>query len=273
MRVVSFDAFRSLDIPGVHYLKPELYLKNLPMLTSADWLLFPDYWQICGLHFGLKARLFPSLASYMVGHDKIEQTRVFQLLFPRHTPNTQILANTAENAALLWDEMTLPFVAKIPRSSEGRGVFLIEERVQWRLYQQQTPVLYVQEYLPIDRDLRLVVIGNRVVAGYWRLQSANGFHNNIACGGELDFSPVPKAAVELVESLSTRLGIDHGGFDLAMLGDQPMLIEYNRLFGNNGLIQQGIRTGSLIYQYLLEQSEPERTPPASDNHPWLSRSA
>jgi len=271
MRVVSFDAFRSLDIPGIHYLKPDQYQKSLPLLASADWLLFPEYWQVCSLHFSLKARIFPSLASYLIGHDKIEQTRVFQLLYPQHTPATRILANTPENADLLWDEMTLPFVAKIPRSSEGRGVFLIEELSQWRQYQQQSPVLYAQEYLPIDRDLRLVVIGRKVVAGYWRLQSPDGFHNNVALGGELDFSPIPESAVALVEGLCQRLGIDHGGFDLAMLGDHPMLIEYNRLFGNNGLIQQEIRVGPLIYQFLLQEAEPELTPPT--HQPWLPRTA
>lgn len=251
MRIVSFDAFRTLDLPGVHYIKPEHYLNHLPALEQADWVLFPEYWQVNALCYGLHARIFPSVASYHIGHDKTEQTRVFHLVCPHNIPDTRILENTPQNADLLWDELCTPFVAKDPRSSEGRGVFLIEERSQWREYCAQSPVLYAQERLPIDRDLRLVLIGKKVVAGYWRLQSADGFLNNIAQGGALDFSPLPDAAVHLVETVAQRLGLDHGGFDVAMVGTHPYIIEYNRLCGNQGLVEQGIRIGAMIYDHLL----------------------
>lgn len=258
MHIVSFDAFRSLNIPGVHYLKPEHYLNHLPLLEQADWLLFPEYWQLNALHYGLRARIFPSPASYHIGHDKIEQTRVFQLVCPHNIPDTRILENTPQNADRLWEEMLAPFVAKDPRSSEGRGVFLIETPGQWRQYCAQSPVLYVQERLPIDRDLRLVLIGERVVAGYWRLQSPDGFHNNVAQGGTLDFAPPPDAAVQLVERVAQRLGIDHGGFDVAMVGSHPYIIEYNRLCGNQGLVEQGIRIDAMIHAHLLSQYQPEK---------------
>lgn len=271
MRIVSFDAFRSLGMPGIHYLKPDHYLNHLPLLETADWILYPEYWQVNALCYGLNARLFPSIASYHIGHDKVEQTRVFQLVCPRHIPDTRILANTAENAEYLWDELITPFVAKDPRSSEGRGVFLIEERHQWREYCALSPVLYVQERLPIDRDLRLVLVGRQVVAGYWRLQSPDGFHNNIARGGMLDFSPLPDAAVALVETVAVRLGIDHGGFDIAMVNGHPYIIEYNRLFGNHGLVEQGMRISDMIYDHLLSESRPERTPPSHGPNRWIPK--
>lgn len=253
MQIVSFDAFRSLNIPGVHYIKPDHYLNHLATLEQADWLLFPEYWQLNALHYGLHARIFPSPASYHIGHDKIEQTRVFQLVCPHNIPDTRILENTPQNAARLWDDMLPPFVAKDPCSSEGRGVFLIEDLAQWRQYCAQNPVLYVQERLPIDRDLRLVLVGDKVVAGYWRLQSPDGFHNNIAQGGALDFSPLPDAAVQLVERVAQGLGIDHGGFDVAMVGTHPYIIEYNRLCGNHGLVEQGIRIDAMIHAHLQNQ--------------------
>jgi len=251
MQIISFDALRSLGLPHIHYVKPDRYLDHLPRLRAADWLIYPEYWQIHALFYGLNKRIFPSMASYHIGHDKIEQTRVFQLLCPQHIPDTQILENSEKNAQQLWDELCAPFVAKIPRSSEGRGVFLIETRAQWHAYCDQSTVLYVQEQLPIDRDLRLVLIGDCVVAGYWRLQGSDGFHNNIAQGGELDFSPLPQKAIDLVESVARHLGINHGGFDVAMVGNHPYLIEYNRLFGNQGLIEQGLCIDNLIYAYLL----------------------
>src|SRR3990167_240355 len=104
MQIISFDALRSLGLPHIHYVKPDRYLDHLPRLRAADWLIYPEYWQIHALFYGLNKRIFPSMASYHIGHDKIEQTRVFQLLCPQHIPDTQILENSEKNARQLWDE-------------------------------------------------------------------------------------------------------------------------------------------------------------------------
>ncbi|HEX5055683.1 MAG TPA: hypothetical protein VFX02_04210 [Gammaproteobacteria bacterium] len=253
MRIVSFDVFRSLHITGVHYIKPEKYLEHLDLVRAADWVLFPEYWQVNSLYYGLNCRIFPSIASYHLGHDKVEMTRIFQTVCPRNIPQTQVEAGTPEGIRALLEQFVFPFVAKDVRSSEGRGVYKIDNELDWHRYCRGRQVLYAQEYLPIDRDLRLVVIGDRVVASYWRLQSPDGFHNNIAAGGSLDFAPAPAAAVELVERLSRQLEINHAGFDVAMVGEQPYILEFNRLFGNHGLSEQDIRPAELIYQYLLQQ--------------------
>ena len=96
-------------------------------------------------------------------------------------------------------------------------------------------MIYAQEYLPIDRDLRIVSVGYRIMGGFWRLQSDRGFHNNLSQGGQIDFSPIPPAAEALVTHLARELSINHGGFDIAMVGDHPYVLEFNRLFGSNSL--------------------------------------
>ncbi|MFP8966937.1 RimK family alpha-L-glutamate ligase [Pokkaliibacter sp. CJK22405] len=265
MRLVSFDAFRSLRLPDTTYIKPELFFSQLPTVQEADWVVYPEYWQVNSLVFGLKKRIFPSLSSYLLGHDKIEMTRAFMSVAPRHVPDTEIMGNTPENAELVWDRMLLPFVAKIPRSSMGQGVFLIENRAQWNQYLSQTTVLYVQELLPIDRDMRIVWIGKKVLGGYWRLQSDRSFHNNVAQGGQLDYSPLHPAAVRLVEEVATRLGIDHGGFDVCMVGDHPYLFEFNRLFGNQGLGPLNQQLPEAIMQYL--ESLDDQDDPDDPLHP------
>jgi len=235
MKLVSFDALRTLNLPDTTYIKPELFYRELPLIRSADWVLFPQYWQLNTLVFGLGARVFPSQATYLLGHDKVEMTRVFTAIAPRHIPETLIEANDADGAARAWERMSVPFVAKLPRSSQGAGVYLIRDRGDWLRYLARTPVIYVQEYLPIDRDLRIVVVGRSVIGGYWRLQSAQGFHNNVARGGLINRSPVPRAARELVLRLARTLGIDHAGFDIAMVDGHPYVLEFNRLFGTSGL--------------------------------------
>ena len=154
-------------------------------------------------------------------------------------PVTFILANTATHQAQILEQFDYPFVAKEVKSSRGDGVHLITCPSEFSEYCRKVDMLYVQEYLPIDRDLRLVVIGQRVVGGYWRLQSKNGVHNNIAQGGELMFGPLPVDAVNLVEKLARYAGLNHAGFDVAVVDGCFYILEFNCLFGNQGL--RGIR--------------------------------
>ncbi|WP_133010822.1 ATP-grasp domain-containing protein [Marinomonas flavescens] len=256
MNIISFDALRTLHLPNVRYIKPESMYEHLEEIKQADWLLFPQYWQLTALIHGLKKRIFPSLASYMIGHDKIEMTRTFRTIVPNQHPYTIITANTPYEAENIWDTMSSPFVAKIPKSSMGNGVFLIETIGQWREYLAKTDVLYVQEYLPIDRDIRIIWVGNKIVSGYWRLQSDNGFHNNVSQGGQVEVALIPKEAQELVTYIAQSLDINHAGFDIAMLGAVPYVIEINRIFGNQGItsIQSDVNTELLNYlneQHLL----------------------
>lgn len=253
MNLITFDSLRTLHFPGVQYVKPELFLQHEAQIRAADWVLFPEYWQLNTLQYAWGCRIFPSPATYVLGHDKIEMTRVFRAVVPRNTPDTMIASNTPSEQERIWEAMDTPFVAKIPRASMGQGVFLIEERAQWRAYCAQTPVLYAQEYLPIDRDMRIIVAGKQIMGGYWRLQSDNGFHNNISQGGTVDYSPLHPAAVELVVELAQRLNIDHAGFDVAMVGQRPYVLEFNRLFGNQGMQNMDQALAGAIQPYLYEQ--------------------
>lgn len=255
MHLVSFDIFRTLGLPNTTVLKPDNFLRHRALLQEADWVLFPEYWQLNALVHGLKCRVFPSVASYRIGHDKVEMTRAFQTVAPAHTPWTLIEANGPHEREQVWAAMTHPFVAKLPKASMGEGVWLIESRDDWRRYCEVTDVLYVQEYLPIDRDVRVVVIGDRVLTAYWRTQADQGFYNNVAKGGHIDNSPVPEAVTQLALKLARDLEVDHAGFDIALVDGYPYVLEFNRLFGNQGL-GLGSELQGAILDYLQCQTEP-----------------
>ena len=255
LNLISFDPLRTMNLSGISVVKPEHFFKKIDRVRAADWILFPEYWQVNALVFGLKRRIFPSLASYLLGHDKVEMTRGFLSVAPAHVPETLILSVSSENADVVWDQLTIPFVAKIPRSSMGSGVFLIHTRNDWDCYMEQTPVIYAQEYLPIDRDLRIVTVGHQIMGGFWRRQSDRGFHNNLSQGGQIDFSPIPEAAVELVCRLARDLGIDHGGFDIAMVDGYPYVLEFNRLFGSNSLNLNRGKIDRAILETLMAETD------------------
>lgn len=266
MKLITFDAYRALGIPGVRYIKPEAFDGHLAEIRRADWILFPPHWQVNTLHYVLGRRMFPNIAGYHLGHDKVVMTRALTAAFPHHVPDTLILPPDERSVDRVLEHFTLPVVAKVPRSSMGAGVALLESAGAVREWARQHDVLYLQEYLPTRRDLRVVWVGDRVIGAYWREGAAGAFHNNVARGGRLSFDHVPEAALRLVERVARTLGLDHAGFDLMELGGHFYVIEFNVLFGNEGLNRSGIPVGRHIHEHLLKHPgdpEPHGSPPLS----------
>ncbi len=256
MKLVSFDVLRTAGFPDTHHLKPRDFFRHQEALREADRVLFPEYWQLGPLQYGLNCRVFPSEATYRIGHDKIEMTRAFEVVAPANTPLTLIEANDETGRHHVWQNMPLPFVAKNPKASMGEAVWLIESRQDWQRYCEQANVLYAQEYLPIDRDLRIVIVGDRIISAYWREQAPQGFYNNLARGGHISTAPLPPQALQLALQVASALGIDHAGFDIAMVDNHPYLLEFNRLFGNRGVDDRLVREA--ILDYLRRDNTPKR---------------
>lgn len=253
---ITFNALRTLRIPGVRYIKPEHFLRHREEIRKASWILFPEHWQVNVLVYAWKKRIFPSAATLHLGHSKVEMTRAFWAICPEHVPYTEILANTETNVRVVLDAFPFPFIAKEVRSARGCGVHLITDEEAFRAYAARTEVLYVQEFLPIDRDIRVVVVGNDVLAAYWRIGQPGVHVNNVAQGGMISFESVPRQAIDLVVDVARTLGIDHAGFDIAWVDGHPYLLEFNVLFGNEALNRLSIRVEEAIVRYLEAHDTP-----------------
>lgn len=268
MKLVSFDALRTWDIPGVRTVKPEHWFRKKDMIRQADWVLFPEYWQVNTLVYGWKKLIFPSISTYHIGHDKVEMFRAFEGVCPSNIPFTLILPKTDTSVNTILDMFDFPFVAKAVRSARGEGVFLIPGPSEFMNYASRQDILYVQEYVPINRDLRVVVIGRQVIAAYWREGSPGGFLNNVARGGTINFNDVPPEALTLVLQVACELGIDHAGFDVMVTRDSLYLLEFNLWFGTSALNDRDIRTGPHILAYLQGLTRSPREP---DDYPQLPK--
>lgn len=257
MKLLSFNPFRTIGIPNVKFIKPDLMFREIDHIKEADFLLFPENWQVNSLVYGLKKDIFPSIETIQLGHNKIEMTRALMSVVPQHVPYTEILGNSQSNIEKILQTFPFPFVAKEPRNSMGKGVFLIEREEDLFEYTSKNDVLYIQEYLPNDtRDLRVVVVGDEIITAYWRIGAEGGFHHNVAKGGTLSFEDIPVDALRLVETTARLLNINHAGFDIIFSEGHPYIIEFNVLFGNQGIREQGIRLEDKIFDYLLKQATP-----------------
>jgi len=103
---------------------------------------------------------FPSFHTYKFAMDKIKQTAVFNLLGIPH-PETKTFYGKKQKQTIL-SFFPFPFIAKKARgSSKGNDVHLIQNTDDLALYLKKGGPAYIQEYFPIDRDMRVVIIASQ----------------------------------------------------------------------------------------------------------------
>ncbi len=182
---------------------------------------------------------FPSYHTYKCVQDKIKQNALFDLLRIPH-PRTRIFYGKRQQATIR-EYFQFPFVAKIPRGSAlGKGVFLIENSEHLRAYCNLTTVAYIQEYLPTDRDIRVVVIGKKVVHAYWRIAPPGEFRSNVSVGGSVGFDPIPENALNLALHTSLSCRWDDVGIDILPYDGKFYILEANMKYGKEGFRRFGI---------------------------------
>jgi ribosomal protein S6--L-glutamate ligase len=183
--------------------------------------------------------LFPSYHTYKCVQDKIKQTALFDLCGIPH-PRTRVYYGKRQMERIPTD-FDFPLVAKIARGSAlGKGVFLIRNRSELAVYCRQTRAAYIQEYLPVDRDIRVVVIGRRAVHAYWRIAAPGEFRSNLAAGGHIRLDPVPDAAIALACRTARLCGWTDVGLDIYDHGGRLGVFEANMKYGKEGFRQAGI---------------------------------
>ena len=69
----------------------------------------------------------------------------------------------------------------------------------------------------------------------------------------MEVALIPKEAQDLVTFLAESLDINHAGFDVAMVGSVPYVIEINRIFGNQGISSIQHDVNNELLNYLNEQ--------------------
>lgn len=177
--------------------------------------------------------------------DKIAQTDLFNLLEIPH-PRTGIYYGRTLFERITND-FSYPFVAKTPiGSSQGRGVFLVRRPEELSRYLMAHNPAYIQEYLEIDRDLRVVIIAGRLVHAYWRIHGEGDFRNNVSLGGSVSFEDIPAAALDFALDSARRCGFDEVGLDICEHAGSYFVLEANMVFGQEGFRRKGLDIHEII---------------------------
>jgi ribosomal protein S6--L-glutamate ligase len=218
---------------------------ELQLIRNAEKIYYPSIFY-ADLFDAIGKPTFPSYHTYKCVQDKIKQTALFEMLDIPH-PRTRVFYGKRQKMSIT-DYFNFPFIAKTPRGSAmGRGVYLIHNIDELSAYINFTEPAYIQEYLPIDRDIRVVIIGQRVVHAYWRISPANEFRSNLAVGGSVQIEHVPQTALDLALSVAKACRWDDVGIDICQHQEKYFVLEANMKYG-----REGFRKAGMDYTQLME---------------------
>ncbi|MFH0810722.1 MAG: RimK family alpha-L-glutamate ligase [Pseudomonadota bacterium] len=243
------------------------------MILDAPVVYYPTSFY-AGLLASIGKPTFPGLATYHLVGDKLRQSAMFQLLGVPH-PRTWIYPRRR------WGDITrdfpFPFVAKLQNTSRGRGVFLIQNEADLAahltaLLESGAGCAYVQEYMRLERDLRVVCYNRRPVHAYWRERTGEDFRANVSLGARVNPCGVPPEALRLAVEVAEMCGLDEVGLDLCDWQGFFLVIEANMAFGTRGLEAAGKDLKEII-KNILESDEIENRLLTGGKRPCSAASA
>lgn len=201
----------------------------------------------------LGKQVFPKNYYQFLG-DKIKQTNLFTMLGVPH-PRTRIYYGRPEaEARRILHDFSLPLVAKIPRgSSMGRGVFLVRTENELQEYLHRVSPAYIQEFLAIDRDLRVVLVGGKVIHAYWRIARDGEFRTNVGQGAAISFDSIPEEALRFAESVVRLCQFDEVGLDICSGWESYLVLEANMIYGLKGFMEANLDIYELLSNRVREE--------------------
>ncbi len=156
-----------------------------------------------------------------------------------------------------------PLVVKLVEGTQGIGVVLAETRQAAEsvidAFRGLNAHILVQEYIKeaCGRDIRCLVVGNRVVAAIEREAKEGEFRSNLHRGGKATRVHItPQERAIAIKAVST-LGLNVAGVDILRAKRGPLVMEVNSSPGLEGIEKTtGIDIAGIIIEFIEQQARP-----------------
>lgn len=180
-----------------------------------------------------------------------------------------ILGTFPMDVDLVERELGFPVIVKTLKGTRGAGVLKCENRSQFEdlaglLESAEAKADFIlQHYVRAShgRDVRVLVVGGRVVAAMERRSLTGGFKSNVSLGGVgVAYNPPPEMA-ELAVKAADILDLDITGIDILFDEEGYRVCEANSAPGFQGLERaSGLDVPSTILEWIVTtQDAPIRT--------------
>lgn len=171
------------------------------------------------------------------------KVRTLQILSRKHIPIPETLFSInpddiSEQIELLGGP---PVIIKLQEGTQGLGVILAETKKSAKsiidtFYKLDTSIL-IQKFIEESNgeDIRIFVVGSKVVASMKRISDVGEFRSNVHRGGQVEpITPTPKE-LHMALKATKHLGLGVAGVDIIRSKKGPLLIEVNASPGLQGI--------------------------------------
>jgi len=195
-----------------------------------------------------------------------DKLATLQILASNNIPIPKtMLAKFPLDISVIEREFDYPLIIKTITGSKGRGVFLLEDRNKlndlanlMEISKDPKINLILQEFISSSRgrDIRVIVLGGRVIGAMLRTAVNNNFKANYSAGGVVapfDLNPV----IEWLAIESSRfINLDIAGVDILFDGDNYRICEINSYPGFEGFEKAtGINVAEEVFKYIQVRLE------------------
>jgi len=98
------------------------------------------------------------------------------------------------------------FVHKVDSKQEAHNL----------LAQKKYHPVYMQDFVPMEADVRVMLIGHKPVCAFWRRAPEGEWLTNTSQGGEMDYMNVPKELLDLAVQVSKDANAEYWACDVAV---------------------------------------------------------
>lgn len=172
-------------------------------------------------------------------------------------PDTAFANSPQDTNSIIDLTRGAPLVVKLLESSQGKGVILAETKKAAAsvisAFQKLNAPFIVQDFVKDSNgsDIRLFVIGGKVVASMMRSASDDDFRSNLHAGGKANKIKITQDERKIAKQATNAMGLNIAGVDLLRSSEGPKVIEVNSSPGLQGIeTVNNFNVASLIIDYI-----------------------
>lgn len=172
-------------------------------------------------------RFLPSLDSQFSNKSK-ENVTHFCRKYKLPTPRTEIFY-VPENAKRYLANTQYPKIIKRSYGPSNYGGYYVHKvdsftDAQRLLAEKKYYPVYVQDFVPMAADIRVMLIGHKPVCAFWRRPPEGEWLTNTSQGGTMDYQAVPQSVLKLATAASKAANAEYWACDIALGKDGKLRI-------------------------------------------------
>lgn len=204
----------------------------------------------------------PVLQSYKSVVRAKNKLRTLQLLTKKHipVPKTIIVGRFEYLDTAIKKVGGFPIILKTPFGSFGKGVAIVESKralhsaFDLLLTSPEFSYLLIQEYVKEakGKDIRVFIIGGKILTSMERVAARGDFRSNIALGGAGKVAKLTKEEEKIALAAAKAVKLNFAGVDILRSKKGPVVMEVNCNPGLEGITEvSGIDVPKKIIKYAI----------------------